>query len=429
MPRSSDFFAQIFTFGMQIVSGLFVGAYVARYLGAANLGVLALFTAVLAITAPLVEMGTPGILVRHFALKKGNPAGIYWSLLQIKFVWALVLLGVLYLLISGQVLPILGEIEHSMLLIGLGPLLLVSLSQNCSLLTSAVQNKALLPGKLLILLILAVLKVLFVLMEKDLIFFVGVFALERVIHSTNAFYAVMGKKLIPWPYACDWAGAFAIIRRSMPLLFASLAAVLYTNIDAIMISLMMSEEDVGLYSVGVKIMGLLCFIPMALNNSMTAGFYTELEKSASEEQERAAIEKHFNLFGRVGMLLTLVMLPTGYVAVRLLYGEEYSLSSTVFAISVLALPAVCLGLARSSYLIHKQMEKSAAWFTFSGLVINVLLNWFLIPMIGIVGCSVATCCSYYVSALLTSLALTDKGIFINQISSICPINFARSLYK
>ena len=76
--------------------------------------------------------------------------------------------------------------------------------------------------------------------------------------------------------------------------------------------------------------------------------------------------------------------------VELLYGVQYSLASDVLMLHIWAGVFVFLGVSFSKYLTAENQTKKAFYRTLLGAVINVLLNYILIPIYGINGAAIAT---------------------------------------
>ena len=79
-------------------------------------------------------------------------------------------------------------------------------------------------------------------------------------------------------------------------------------------------------------------------------------------------------------------------------GEEYTKAGEILAWHIWAGPFVFLGIARGQWL----MAENLVWFSFAttslGTIINLLLNFLLIPNYGGVGAAIATVISYAVAS-------------------------------
>jgi O-antigen/teichoic acid export membrane protein len=88
-----------------------------------------------------------------------------------------------------------------------------------------------------------------------------------------------------------------------------------------------------------------------------------------------------------------IALPTSLAAsglVNLLFGEQYIKAGFVLSIYAWTGVFVFLGVANGKWLIIENMQKITFYRTFLGCIINIILNYLLIPRQGIIGAAIAT---------------------------------------
>jgi O-antigen/teichoic acid export membrane protein len=109
--------------------------------------------------------------------------------------------------------------------------------------------------------------------------------------------------------------------------------------------------------------------------------------------------------------------------IKNLYGDLYTESADVLAIHIWASIFVCLGVASSQNLLMENKQILAMYRTFTGLAVNIFLNFILIPQYGVVGTSVATVLSQFMAAVAFDLFKKEtRIIFKMKIRSIFLIN-------
>jgi Na+-driven multidrug efflux pump len=64
-----------------------------------------------------------------------------------------------------------------------------------------------------------------------------------------------------------------------------------------------------------------------------------------------------------------------------------------------------LGVARGAYLLNERFTRLALFFSVTGLVVNLVCNWLLIPRLGVMGAAIATVLSYSISVLFSSFLI------------------------
>jgi len=157
----------------------------------------------------------------------------------------------------------------------------------------------------------------------------------------------------------------------------------YFRIDTIMLGVIASESEVGLYSVAFNLMEGTFFIPTIV----MAAIFPGLSQA-----------KQFSVYFRKGaMLLTLSGIAGGGAVflladsiIRLFFAPEFQHSADILHILSLAIPLVFWGYLMTQSLVALDHNRIYLGITAGGVLINVLLNFWLIPEHGASGAAVAT---------------------------------------
>ena len=174
--------------------------------------------------------------------------------------------------------------------------------------------------------------------------------------------------------------------------------VIYMKIDQVMIGLMLSDYEVGLYSVAVKLTEVFYFLPGVIMVSLLPSLIKF--KSISKEVYEKRLQKLFDFMTWFPFVLILPIFFLSSPIVILLYGQEYAVAGSTLAISIWALFAVFVKVAVENYLLNENLTKVILVSSVLGAVTNILLNFILIPIYGINGAAIATVISYIVAAYL-----------------------------
>ena len=157
----------------------------------------------------------------------------------------------------------------------------------------------------------------------------------------------------------------------------------YFRIDTVMLGVLASESEVGLYSVAFNLMEGTFFIPTIV----MAAIFPGLSQA-----------KQFPVYFRKGAILLTLSGIAGGVAVffladsiiRLFFAQEFQHSAAILHILSLAIPLVFLGYLMTQSLVALDHNRIYLVITSGGVLINVLLNLWLIPEHGASGAAVAT---------------------------------------
>lgn len=157
----------------------------------------------------------------------------------------------------------------------------------------------------------------------------------------------------------------------------------YFRIDTIMLGVLASEREVGLYSVAFNLMEGTFFIPTIV----MAAIFPGLSQA-----------KHFSAYFRKGVLLLTLSGIAGGSAVFLLaewiihlfFAAEFQSSADILQILAFAIPLVFWGYLMTQSLVALDHNRIYLGITAGGVLLNVLLNFWLIPEHGASGAAVAT---------------------------------------
>lgn len=185
-----------------------------------------------------------------------------------------------------------------------------------------------------------------------------------------------------------------LVQFGYPFIFAGLAFWLFGSMDRWMLASMSSVEEVGVYSVAFRFSTLVMFVSSAFGQAWSPVAI----KIRTDNPEKYRV-----IYAQVLLLLTFIMLIVGGglalfsgELIRLIMSPEYFASGLPLAIlcfgivlqSTQQITAVGISLEKKTYIFAR-----LSWLT---ALINLLLNYCLIPRFGSVGAAVATTASYMV---------------------------------
>jgi len=184
-----------------------------------------------------------------------------------------------------------------------------------------------------------------------------------------------------------------------------------------MLGQMVGDEAVGIYSAAVRISEVWYFIPMMIVASV---FPAILE--AKKRSETQYYQRFQHLYDLMVWLSVAVALPMTFLStpiVTLLFGESFSASGTVLAIHIWAAVFVFLGVASSKWFLAENRQMLNLQRTALGAVVNVVLNFLLIPDYGPVGAAVATVVSQATAAFFfDAVQPVTREMFFMKIKSM-----------
>lgn len=200
-----------------------------------------------------------------------------------------------------------------------------------------------------------------------------------------------------------------LLRESVPLVLSAYLTLLYYRTDVLMLSMMKTFQDVGYYSVATRLGEALTLISSAL----TVSFFPLFAKTckADREEFRLLTAKAFRWI----FILAFPILIGGVFAAKdlilLFFGEEYLPSATTFKI-LLGYTFFCfIGSLLANILIACGRQMADMWISFSLVILNIGLNFFLIPHYNYNGAAIATVITETIGVFIYfSYALKNSSI-------------------
>ena len=206
--------------------------------------------------------------------------------------------------------------------------------------------------------------------------------------------------------------ATSLLKDSWPLIISGIAISIYMKIDQVMIREMMNVEAVGQYVAAVRLSEAWYYIPMVIVASLFPAIVNA--KKQSEELYYSRIQKLYDFMVWTAIAIALPITFLSDRIVELLYGTQYNQAGSVLEIHIWTGVFVFAGVASSKWLLSENLQIFSTINTFIGVIINIGLNYFLIPRIGIEGAAWATLGSYFIAAYLSLLLWKKTRInFIN----------------
>lgn len=218
---------------------------------------------------------------------------------------------------------------------------------------------------------------------------------------------------LQWRYF-DWVAGKEMLRRSSWLWTSAIVSVIYLKIDSIMIESMIGIAATGQYTAVARISELWYVIPVTL----AARYYPDLLKTYTHNWSEylLMLRKHCLRFFAMAVAISIVMTICAKWIMLYAYGERFVGSTTVLQIHVWAGCFVFLRALISQHLIITGNEPLSMLSHGVGALLNVLLNWWWIPLYGIEGAAWATLVSYaYASVFFIFFAGTTRRHFVELI--------------
>lgn len=183
-----------------------------------------------------------------------------------------------------------------------------------------------------------------------------------------------------------------ILRYSYPFIIISFGFMTLTEVDTIMLGLLSTDVEVGIYAVAKQIVVKLPHLSLAIAMG-TMPIFAQINKDNKEEL-RNTLSKilKINSLLFVAIIMGIVLLSP--IFLPLIFGPDYSAAVLPLQILSTYLFFFATSIIFSYFLDYTGRAKKRAINILFTIVLNIFLNLMLIPKYGATGAAIATSISY-----------------------------------
>jgi polysaccharide transporter, PST family len=397
-------------------TGLFVGVWVARYLGPVQFGSLNFAWAFIALFTTMTTLGLDGIVIKELLHSTEDIHEILGTTLALRSGGSL--LAVVVAIVTLELIQ--PHDRQALLLVSIFSLTLLFQTFDTIdiFFQSQVKSKITVWAKNGAFLISAAIRVSLIHFKAPLWMFAATMSGEVVLGAGGLAlgYRWSGGRMSSW--RSSKTRAIQLLQQSWPALFSGMAIMVYMRLDMVMLKMMQGDFAVGLYSAATKVSEVWYFIPVAIVSSVSPAI---MRVKDDPELFYGRLRKLFSMMTLSACVIGSVVALLSHAIVRTLYSSTFSGAAPILAVHIWASVFVFLGLAQSPWDISKNLLRLSLYRTIAGGITNVAMNLVLIPRYGAMGAAIATVISYAISAVFANvLSAKTRPIFFMQMRSFLP---------
>jgi len=394
---------------LRAVLGLLVGAWVARYLGPSDFGILAYVVAYIAFFQAFTNLGLDTIVVRDIARDPKKAPSILGTTIALRFCSSIfvIFLSVGIIGISygwnSQLFWITALVSSS-LVFQIGDtvdLWFQSQSQNIRTITIKVIAYLTSNG----------LKVGGVLLNAPLEYFAALITLESALSGLGMFVAY--KK---FPTSGVWIATYKMAKflldQSWPFLLSGISVMVYMRFDQLLIKYFMGASDLGIYAAAMPIASVWSAFPLAVCASVAP--YLARIRVEDPAKYIYGLRLIFKYFLIISLAISVLVAFFSGEIIQILYGDAYAESAAVLRIYVFTNIPIFLGVAQGLWIANEGRSIVILKNTILGGICAIVFNLILIPEYGLTGAAVSAVIAYAASAILGNI-IYCKELFYLQI--------------
>lgn len=232
----------------------------------------------------------------------------------------------------------------------------------------------------------------------SLLLICALFALETAFIGLGFIYIYRkASGAIQW-HELDMSYGWQLLRQGFWLVLSGIASVIYLKVDQVMLAQMVDREAVGIYAVAARMSEVWYFFATAIVISLFPALLglrkTNIERYHQRLQQISDVL--FTAAFLLAILISLVATPL----ISILFGKEYLPAAAILTIHIWASVFIYMRALVSKWLIAESLLAFSLVSHGVGALVNVAVNWYLIPLYGGVGAAWATVLSYLVASYL-----------------------------
>lgn len=200
--------------------------------------------------------------------------------------------------------------------------------------------------------------------------------------------------------------AFAMAKRSYHYGFTGILRQIFYKTDVVMIAFLAGPAEAGVYAAAVKFLDLFYKIPVLASRVVSPALFAESHKQTTSSFE-VLVSGYSRMLVSVGAAASLVTFLAAEELVMLVFGAEYASSASVLRILSLAMILKCMMTVGEGVLSSLDRHTERWTSLAAAVVLNMLMNFALIPTFGGEGAAIATIVSG--TALIVLYVVTGFG--------------------
>ena len=383
---------------LRMFMGLFVGIWVARYLGPEQFGLLSYAQSFVFLFTAIATLGLDSIVVRELVKDSSQRNVLLGTAFALKLIGSVCILPLLWF---GVQFTSNDSYTNLLIFIIASGTIFQSFNVIDFYYQSSVMSKYVAFANTITLAISSIIKIVLILNQASLLAFAIVGVFDTVILSLGLIYFYWQKtnhSLREWQF--DKLVARRLLADSWPLLIGGLCFVTFSNIDIVMLKQFTNERQVGLYSAAYRLTNLWYFLPGLILSSLAPALI-------NVKQDPIIYNRRFSLVTSflfwvafiVGLFTTIL---SKYI-ILMTYGSQYEESVGIIVILIWVNVFIYLNSSWNYSKIIEGKEYSILYFHSLVAILNIISNILLIPKYGAYGASVSIIIALLITMLLFSI--------------------------
>jgi O-antigen/teichoic acid export membrane protein len=228
-------------------------------------------------------------------------------------------------------------------------------------------------------------------LNSKLSYLLMIYSLGYLYHISHLIYnikKITGKFILPF----NFTGIPGIIKLSLPLGMAVIFNYLYDKIDILLISKFTDYSQVGYYNIGY---GIYKASAIAFSFLLISGLTRVSYLSRRHSAVKLFFKKYSSSLILIGIIINIFLFFSSEYIIKIIYTDKFADSVLILRIVSFAVVGLALNNLAGVTLNGLGLYRENMYVTFTGLILNIILNLIFIPLYGIIAAAVISVFTEY----------------------------------
>jgi len=204
----------------------------------------------------------------------------------------------------------------------------------------------------------------------------------------NILLYIFARKIIGLKLYFDFAFIKKMLKKALPFGVATFCMIIYFKVDVLMLSVIKGDGAAGIYTAAYNFLEVLILLPVAFLISLFPVFSVLYKQS--ETELLTTFNNALKILVTLGIPVIVGMIAISNRIVIIFYGEQFKNSGEPLSILALAIGFIYIGYLFSFLTSSIDRQNIVMIISFAGMVMNIALNFVLIPVWSYSGAAAAT---------------------------------------
>jgi O-antigen/teichoic acid export membrane protein len=212
-----------------------------------------------------------------------------------------------------------------------------------------------------------------------------------------------------------------VLQQGFPLMIAAVAGLAYAAQDQWVIGLLLGMEGVAVYAAGIKLVLLIVVIPTIITNVLYRRIIGDGQSNIMTEYLKGL----YSVMFYIGVSAFLMIQIFSDYVIGLIYPIEYIDAADVLKVYAVILIVAFFQSLNNKILVFMGLQKFIMNRVLMSLLVNLALNFLMIPSFGILGAAFATVLSEILILVSYYFNSKTRYLFYFQVHAVNPLLILR----